>query len=84
MIVIANVFPKLQTVKDLVRLLTKKRRFKTSFESQHVQAFQTFIKSSWESFYNIFPSLWGEMIWETFPLLKFDILGVFVNTWTAD
>ena len=24
------------------------------------------------------------MIWETFPLLKFDFIGVFVNTWIAD
>ena len=24
------------------------------------------------------------MIWETFPLLKFEMIGVFVNTWTAD
>ena len=24
------------------------------------------------------------MILETFPLLKFDFIGVFVNTWTAD
>ena len=24
------------------------------------------------------------MMWETFSLLKFEILGVFVNTWTAD
>ena len=24
------------------------------------------------------------MIWETFPLLKFEIIALFVNTWTAD
>ena len=24
------------------------------------------------------------MIWETFPLLNFEIIGVFVNIWTAD
>ena len=84
MIVIANKFPKLQTVKYLVRPLTKKRRFRTSFDSQHVQGSQTFVKSSWKSYYHIFSSLWGEMMWETFSLLKFEILGVFVNTWTAD
>ena len=37
MIVIANVFPKLQTVKILVRPLSKKRRFRTRFDSQHVK-----------------------------------------------
>ena len=29
----ANVFPKLQTVKDLVKPLSRKRRFRTSFDS---------------------------------------------------
>ena len=37
MIVIANVFPKLETVKILVRSLSKKCRFRTRFESQHVK-----------------------------------------------
>ena len=35
MIVIANVFPKLQTMKDLVRQLSENRRFRTLFDSQH-------------------------------------------------
>ena len=46
MIVRANVFPNLQTVKDLVRPLTKKRRFRTHFDSQHVKESQTLEKSS--------------------------------------
>ena len=46
MIVIANVFPKLQTVKDLARPLTKKRCFSTFFDSQHVKGSQTLVKSS--------------------------------------
>ena len=33
MIVIANVFPKLQTVKDLVRPLSTKHHFRTLFDS---------------------------------------------------
>ena len=39
-IIIANVFEKLQTVKNLLRALSKKRRFRTRFESQHVKASQ--------------------------------------------
>ena len=35
--VVANVFPKLQTCKNLVRRLSKKRRFKKPFVSQHVK-----------------------------------------------
>ena len=36
-IVIDNVFPKLQTVNDLARPLSKKRCFRTPFDSQHVK-----------------------------------------------
>ena len=49
-IVIAYVFLKLQTVKDFVRSLTKKCRFRTSLETQHVKGSQTLVKSSWEHF----------------------------------
>ena len=45
MIVIANVFPKLQTVKILVRPLSKKRPFRTRFERQYVKASQILPKS---------------------------------------
>ena len=41
MIAIANVFPKLQTVKILVRPHSKKRCFRTHFDSEHVRASQT-------------------------------------------
>ena len=83
-ILIANVFPKLATVQGLVTPLTIQRRLKTSFDSQHVKRFQTLVKSSWEHFYHIFSSLWGEMTWKISTWLKFVIIGFFANTWTAD
>ena len=83
-IVIANVLPKLATVQGLVTPHTIQLRLKTSFDSQHVKRFQTLLKSSWEHFYHIFPALWGQIIWETSPWLKFGIIGLFVKTWTAD
>ena len=83
-IVIANVSPKLATVQSLVTPLTIQRRLKTSFYSQHVKRFQTLVKSSWEHFYHIFWSLWGEIIWKISTWLKLDIIGLFANTWTAD
>ena len=79
-IVIGNVFAKLATVQVLVTPLTIQCRLKTSFYSQHVKRFQTQVKSSWEHFYHIFSSLWGERIWKTSPWLKFCITGLFVNT----
>ena len=84
MIVIATVFPKLQTVKDLVKPLSNMCGFTTSFDSQHVKWSQTLVKRGWEIFYHIFWSLWREMIWEISPLLNLEILGVFVHTLTAD
>ena len=45
-IVIASVFPKLLTVIDLVRPLSRICRFRTSFDSQHVKGSQTLVKSA--------------------------------------
>ena len=82
MTVPTNISPILQTVKDLVRPVTKKRRFRTYFDSQHVKL----LKHLWnlhESTY-IFSSLWGKIVWTMSSLVKFEILGVFVNTLTAN
>ena len=83
-IVIANVFNKLQTLKDLIRALSKKGRFRTSCESQHVKGSQRVLKSSSEHFHQNFPLLWEEMICRIPPLLKHEILGVFLNRLTAE
>ena len=82
--VVANVFPKLATAQFLVTRLTIQRRLKTSFDSQQIKPFQTLIKFSWENFYHILSSLWGEMICEISSWLKFEIIGLFPNTWTLD
>ena len=68
----------------MIRPLTKKRHVTTSFDSQQVKGSQTLVKSSWEHFYHIFPSRWGEIISIKSPWSKLEIIGVFVNTWTAD
>ena len=46
MIAIATLFRKLQTVKDLVRPLSKKHHFRTPFDSQQVKGFQSLLKSA--------------------------------------
>ena len=83
-VVIANVFPKLQTVKNVLRPLSKQHRFRTTFDSQHVQQFQALVKSSWEHFYLIFWSLSGKRIWKMSLLVICEILKPFVNTLTVD
>ena len=82
MIAIANIFSKLQTVKMLVKPLSKKLRFRTSFDSQHLKGSQTLVKSAWENFYHTFSSLWGTLFRKISPLLICEVLGVFVNTLT--
>ena len=57
LILIATLFWKLQTVKDLVRPLFKKHRVRNSFENQHVKESQSLVKSPSEHFHHIFPSL---------------------------
>ena len=74
-IVIAHLFRKLATLRGLVTPLTIQRRLKTSFDSQHVKRYQTVVKSSWEHFDHIFASLWGEIISQISPWLKFEIIG---------
>ena len=83
-IVIAKVFLNIHTVKYLVGPVSQKRRSRTSFDSQHVKGSQTLVKSAWKDFYHIFSSLWRELIWKKSPLLKLQIIGVFVNTSTVD
>ena len=50
-ILIANLFPKFQTLKDLVTPRSKKHCFRTHFDSQHVKRSQKFVKSACEHYY---------------------------------
>ena len=52
----ADVFPLLQTVKNFVRALCKKRPCGTLFNTQHVKVSQINVKSQSERFYHVFPS----------------------------
>ena len=45
MIFIADLLPKLRTPKNVVRYMSKKSRFKGSFEGQHSKRFQTLLRS---------------------------------------
>ena len=84
MIVIANVFPKVQTVKVLVRQISKKIRFRTLFDIQHVKASQILAKSSWERFCQVFPSFSGKLICQMAPLVLGEVLVLFFNRLSAD
>ena len=57
MIATATLFRKLNTVRELVKPLFKKHRFRTTFDSQHIKGSQILVKSASEHFDQIFPSL---------------------------
>ena len=83
-IVKANVFPKLQTVKNLDWPISRGRRFRTPFDSQNVEASKILAKSPWENIYHFFPSFSVKLIWKMSPLVIGEILKVFLNTLMAD
>ena len=84
MMVIADVFPKLQTVNNFERPPCKKHNFGTRFGRQHVKVSQILEKSPWGHFYDVFLSFWEKLIGKMSPLLLPEILLVFLNTLTAD
>ena len=80
----ANVLPKFQTVNILVRPLSKKRRFRTRFDIQHVGSSKILAKSPCERFYLVFSSFSGKLIWKMSPLVSDEILEIFVYKLTTD
>ena len=78
MIVIDNVFPKLETVKIFARKVSQGHRFRTRFGSEHVKSSQLLAISPWECFHHVLLSFSGKLIWNMSPLVLGEILGVFV------
>ena len=68
MTLVFYVFPKLETAKNVVRKISKKTRFKTPFDSQHVKGSQTLFKSATKHFYHIFLITLGYIKFENVPL----------------
>ena len=64
--------------------MSKKPRFRTPFDSQHVKGSQALVKSAWQNFYQISSSLWAKLTWKMSLLVICKILEHFVNTMTAD
>ena len=54
MTLIAQVFPKLRTPKNIVTSMSKKSRFNGSFGKQHGKRAETLLKFAWEYLYHIY------------------------------
>ena len=84
MTLIADVFPKLRTQKNLVRSMPKISRFKGSFKKQHGKCAQTLLKCQGQLLYHIYWSLWRQLSYKKSLLVISKISRLFLNTLSAD
>ena len=84
MTLIAEVFPKLQTPKNLVISMSKKFRLNWSFGKQHGKRTQTLLKFKWQYLYHIYWSLWRQLNFKRSLLVTSKISRLFPNTLSAD
>ena len=84
MTVIAEVFPKLQSLKNKVRAMSIKTRFKGSFKKQHGKCAQTLFKFAWQNLYHIYWSLWRQLTFKKSLLVICKISRLFPNTLSGD
>ena len=64
--------------------MPEKSYFRTAFGNQPVNGYETLLKSARHYYYLIFPSVWDKLSWKMSALVRSKILGLFVNTLTAD
>ena len=84
MTLIADVFPKLRTQKNLVRSMPKKSRFKGSFKKQHHKCAQTLLKCQGQLLYHIYRSLLRQLSYKKSVLVICKISRLFPNILSVD
>ena len=83
MSVIAYIFPKLRSPKNLVNSMSKKSRFNGSFGKQHGKRAQTLLKFAWQHLYHIDWLLWTQLTCKKSLLAIWKIWIQFRNTLSA-
>ena len=84
MTLIADVFPKLRTQKNLVRSMNKKSTFKGSFEKQHGKCAEILLKCQGEHLYHIHWSMGRQLTWKESLVVTWKISRLFPNTLSGD
>ena len=84
MTLIADVFPKLRTPKNVVRSMPKKSNFRGSFEKQHSKRDQTLLKFKRQQLYHIYWSISRQWTYKRSLLVISKILSLFTNRLSAD
>ena len=79
MSVIAYVFSKLQTAKDVVRKMSRISRFRRLLDKQHGKRPQILLKSARRHLYYNCWSMWKKLNWWKSLVVTCKILGLFLN-----
>ena len=64
--------------------MPEKPYFRTAFGNQPVNEKETLVKSARHNYYPIFPWIWDKLSPKKSVLVRYKILGLFVNTLTAE
>ena len=81
---VAQIFVKLSSPKNVATWMPESSCFRTPFRNQRVNASQTLLKSARQHFYPNFTLISDKLSWKTFILVRSEMLGVFVNTLMTD
>ena len=84
MTLIAEVFPKLRTPKNMVRSISKRSRFEGSFGKQHGKRAKTLLKFERQHIYHIYWSLWRQLTCKKSLLVTCKISKLSPNKLSAD
>ena len=68
----------------MVTKVREKPYFRKAFGNKPVNGYQTLLKSARHYYYPIFPWIWDKLSWKKSALVGSKILGLFVNTLTAE
>ena len=64
--------------------MSERSRFATSFESQRFNGSQSPLKSARHHFYTIVPLIWDKLSGKQLLLVRFEIVGLFLNKMTTN
>ena len=84
MTLIAEVFQKISSPKNIYRSLSKKSRFNGYFGKQLSKRTQTLLKFGWQPLYDIYLLLCSQVSYKKFLLVICKISRIFTNTLSAD
>ena len=72
-----------ETLKDVVRQMSRKSRFRRPLDKRNGKRSETLLKYARQQLCQIYCSLWKQLRWKKSVLGIWRILGLFVNTLTA-